>query len=121
RDVVRVNRPGAAAAGFLHRDVHCFKLELSTKDTAAHDPIVDCEDVRLLRVGTQDHCTNQAVVAEFVEQAELQSDGFGRRGATCNLFGGVSPSCGVELIGLVDQLRDAPEVGGRERAEYHGH
>ena len=38
-----------------------------------------------------------------------------------DLFAGVAPRRGVELIGLVDQLDDAGMIDGRERPEHNRH
>ena len=73
---------------------------------------------RLLKVRAQDHGADKPVVADFVEETELQGQRFLCSGELSYLFGGVSLGCRVELIGFVEQLGDADEIGGSELPVY---
>ena len=60
-----------------------------------------------LRIRAKDHGADKPVVAEFVQQPKLQSHCFLCGGETSDLFGSVSLGRRVELIGFVEQLRNA--------------
>ena len=105
-------------ASLFHRDVHRLKLELSAEHAAAHDPIVDLEYLQLLRVRTKYHGADKSVVAVFVQEPELQSYRLLCGGEMSYLFRSVSLGRRVELIGFVEQLRDAREIGWGKLPEY---
>ena len=121
RDVIGDQRAHPALPRRLDRDIHGLELELAAEHAAAHHPILDLERIVVASRGTQDHRAHKAVVADPIEEAEMQRE---RRGVVQDLRDliarGAARGC-VELIGLVDELDDAGVVDGGERAIDGGH
>jgi hypothetical protein len=120
-DIIGDERPRATFSSRVDRDIHGFDFELPAEHAAAHDPILDLEHVLAAGRRAEDHRADQTVVAHSVEETELQGQSVGLGGNFGYLFAGVSTRCGVELIGLVDELDDAGVIDGRERPEENRH
>ena len=82
---------------------HLF-LETPVQHAAAHQPQVD--DPRVAVARTRDDA-DHPVVAEAVDQPHLQAEALGIGLDLRDLGFGVTTRREIELVGLVDQLRDA--------------
>lgn len=105
----------------FHSNVHRLGLQLSTEYPTAHDPGVDFEQVGYLRVRAHNHRANKAVVAEPVDQAELQGEAAVGGDKPLNILKGMAPGCQIKLISLADELCDTREFDGLEGPKDHGH
>lgn len=105
----------------LHSDVHRFELQLPPEYPTAHDPGIDFEQVGYLRVRAHNHRADKAVVAEPVDQAELEGETAVGGDKPLNILKGMAPGCQIKLIGLADELCDTRKFDGLERPENHGH
>src|SRR5580658_7533632 len=74
RYVIRAERPYTHPKRSLDRDIHRFPFQLPAEHPTAHDPGIDLHPIGLLRVRTQNHRTHKTIVAEPVDEAELQRE-----------------------------------------------
>ena len=91
-------------------------FELAIENTTAHQPRID-DPVRAIGHANDDG--DDTVVAELVDQPDLQSETVRRFFERHHLGFGVASRGQIELIGLIDQLRDAGP-GYAVKAAYHG-
>ena len=97
----------------------CRFLHAAAEDATAHQPGIDLEGLRIGR--TQDDDSDHAIVPEAIDQPELQRGQCGIALHRGNLALGIAPRCQVELVRLVDQLRDSGAVYAVERPDIGDH
>ena len=93
-------------------------FDLAVEHPAAHQPAVDFP---VVGAPVADQRTDHAVVTKAVEQADLQGEGVRRTLHLGDLGLGVTARGEVELVGLVDQLRDALAALRLERRKLDMH
>src|SRR6266446_8764096 len=113
-DVVRDKCFCATPSRRLNRDVHRLELELPAEHAAAHYPIFDLKHAFVVVGRAKNHRADETVVADSIQKSELHGQSARQIDEICYFLRGVSPSCRVELIGLVDQLDNAGVVDARE-------
>src|ERR1700693_559890 len=120
-NVVGAKGAYAHAAHGLDSDIHRFMLQLPAEYTAAHHPGIDFKQVGDLRVWTQNHRTDQAIVAESVDEPEFQGETSIGGGEARDIFKGMTSGRRIKLIRLSDQLCDTCQIDGLEGSEDHRH
>src|SRR5450631_355855 len=121
RDVFAAQYVGAAFARRFNGDIHNLELEFPAKHTAAHHPRVDVENTGLRAGRPHDHRTDQAVVPESIDETELEHDVGAILAELRDLFQRMTLSGRIELIGLVDELRDPRYIDVLDGAIDSGH
>jgi hypothetical protein len=119
--VVGAERSYTQPPGSFHSDIHRLALQLPAEHPAAHDPGIDLDPIGRLRVRTQNHRADQTVVAEPVDEAELQRETSVAGDEPRHILKGMPPGRRIKLIGFPDQLCDTRQIDGSEGPEGHRH
>ena len=119
--VVGAKRSYTHAARSLDSDIHRFMLQLPAEYPAAHDPGIDFDQAGDLRVRTQNHRADKTIVAEPVDEAELQRETSIGGDEPRHIFMGMTSGRRIKLICFPDQLCDTRQIDGLEGSEDHRH
>ena len=96
---------GAELLGLAGDDAQRRFLDLAAEHPAAHQPGIH-EQIAVVDHAADDD-GDDAVVAEAVEQAQLQPEGLRILHQREHVFVGIAPRRQIELVGLVDELNGA--------------
>lgn len=119
--VIGAKHPYAHPTRCLHSDIHRFLLQLPAEHSATHDPGVDLHQIGRLWVWKQNHRADKTVVAEPVDEAELQRETSIGGGEPCYIFKGMPSSRRIKLICFSDQLCNSSQIDCPEGAKGHRH
>ena len=85
-------------------------LQLSSEHPAAHDPSIDLQQIGQARVRKQNHRADKTIIAEPVNEAELQSQTFVFGSESRHIVQGMPSRRQIKLICFSDQLCDTRQI-----------